>query len=286
MKNIIFLLPLYNDWKSLQKLLSKINTQLKKISLKGSIVVIDDNSSFDPVVSIKKLKNIKKLDVLKLNKNLGSQKAISIGLSYLQLKKTKAIITILDSDGEDDYTRIPEMIFSAKKNKNKVVVSCRTRRTEGIFFNLLYALHKVIVFIFSGYWINFGNFSTFNSNNLKRILINKSSSLAVSAALAKNCQIIKLYAERKKRFYGNSKLSLFGLIDHALRVSLVFFPRFILVSFFYIFLIFFLKLNIFISYILVIFILFFNLCLLLSYIRNKSNLFDNNLKLICKKLHF
>ena len=90
MKNIIFLLPLYNDWKSLQKLLSKINTQLKKISLKGSIVVIDDNSSFDPVVSIKKLKNIKKLDVLKLNKNLGSQKAIFNRPIVLTIKKNKS----------------------------------------------------------------------------------------------------------------------------------------------------------------------------------------------------
>ena len=83
MQNYILLLPLYNDWKSLQKLLTLINVKLKKFPKKIEVVVVDDNSTVSPQLNIKKLKNIKNLKLLKLNKNLGSQKAISIGLSYL-----------------------------------------------------------------------------------------------------------------------------------------------------------------------------------------------------------
>ena len=68
MQNNIFLLPLYNDWKSLQKLLKEINNQLKILREKADIFVVDDNSKNTSKITIKKFKNIKKLNILKLKK--------------------------------------------------------------------------------------------------------------------------------------------------------------------------------------------------------------------------
>ena len=232
MKNYTFLLPLYNDWESFSILLPKINFQMKKLKKKANILIINDCSK-NKVVKYKKLSNINKIQILSLNTNVGSQKAISIGLKYLIKIKKETIITVMDSDGEDDVNKISYMIRKAEKNKDKVIVSSRTKRHENLLFKILYLFHKFFTFMFTLSWISFGSFSSFHSNNLKNILINKSSWLAFSACVSKNCKILKLFAERKKRIFGNSKLSFYGLIKHSLRVNAVFFKRIIFFSFIY-----------------------------------------------------
>lgn len=57
--------------------------------------------------------------------------------------------------------------------------------------------------------------------------------LAFSSCVVRNCDVIKVEAGRKKRFFGKSKLSFTRLFIHALRVNVPFFPRIILSSLFY-----------------------------------------------------
>ena len=81
----------------------------------AEILVVNDLSTVK-TPQFKKYDNINKIKILNLKENLGSQKAISIGLNYLnQNKDENSIITILDSDGEDDVSKIPNMIECAKK---------------------------------------------------------------------------------------------------------------------------------------------------------------------------
>ena len=276
-------MPLYNDWKSLQKLLYLINTKLKKFRKKVEVLVIDDNSTISPSLNIKNLKNIKKLKLLKLKKNLGSQKAISIGLSYLNKVKKKSIITILDSDGEDDFNKILDMIKFAEANKNKVIVSCRTKRREGNIFVFFYLLHKIITFAFTFKWINFGNYSCFDSKNLSKILSNNNSWFAFSSCVAKNCEVIKLKAERKKRFFGKSKLSFVGLFFHALRVNVPFISRIVLSSLFYTIILIALKENItFFLYPSISFIILFNLTLIFTFFYSVPGEYNKRMKYISK----
>ena len=44
MKEIKILIPLFNDWKSLESLLENINLQISKSNLNISIIVVDDES--------------------------------------------------------------------------------------------------------------------------------------------------------------------------------------------------------------------------------------------------
>ena len=283
MDNYIFLLPLYNDWKSLRRLLVQINLQTKKLNKKAEILVVDDNSTNISKINIRSLKNIKKIKILRLNENLGSQKAISIGLTYLQSLKRKSIITILDSDGEDDSSKIAEMINCAKKNKDSVIVSCRSKRQDGIIFNFFYFIHKTITFLFTAKWINFGNYSSFNSINLKKILINWNSWFAYSSCISKNCNLIKLYAERKKRYYGKSKLSFAALFFHSLRVSFVYFPRIVILSIIYILLGYSCRQYFsLISYLLFLSIIFFNLGMIYTFFKVKPFEYYKSKKFIQK----
>ena len=87
MKNYLFLIPVYNDWKSLNLLLQKINEEISKASKKADILVIDDCSTLEIDLRKEKLKNIQDITVISLKKNIGSQSSIAIGLKYIFNKK-------------------------------------------------------------------------------------------------------------------------------------------------------------------------------------------------------
>lgn len=279
-KNIIFLLPVYNDWKSLKIVLEKINKKVKKLNKKVFILIVNDFSK-NNFIKVKHFKFINQIKILNLKKNLGSQKAISIGLKYLQQNKKNSIITILDSDGEDDVNKIPEMIKNANQNFDKVIVSQRTKRKENFLFKSLYFTHKILTFIFTWSWISFGNYSSFHIDNLKKILKDKSSWLAISATIAKNCVIKKVNAERKKRIAGISNVSFRNLIIHSFRISAVFLYRSFFISFFYILI--FINLNNFnLNKITIAFIIFYNFILILIVFLNNQKEYKNSTKFIGK----
>ena len=83
-EKIILLTPVYNDWQSLDKLLVKINNIFyKKLKLKFELVIINDYSKEKYNFKKYKLKMIKRITVISLYKNVGSQRAIAIGIKYL-----------------------------------------------------------------------------------------------------------------------------------------------------------------------------------------------------------
>ena len=280
MNNYLFLLPLYNDWDSLLILHEKINDHMKKLKKKGKILIINDFSNSSPPI-FKKYENIEEVQIINLSKNLGSQKAISVGLKYLDSTTNNMIVTILDSDGEDDVNKIPDMINEAENKPEKIIVSTRTKRQENFFFRIAYFFHKFLTFIFTFKWISYGNFSSFHSDQIKKILSNNSSWLAISSCFAKNCKILKIKAERKKRLIGKSKLSVIGLISHSLRINCVFLLRVIFLSIIYCFFVFiFFSANLNIAIAISLFIVFYNVLILFTLIRNRQKDFNNSLSFI------
>ena len=227
-------MPVFNDWKSLNLLLKKINEEIGEKTKYSDILIIDDNSSEKITVENNLIKKFKSFKIISLKKNLGSQKGLAIGLKYLQKENKYYIITILDSDGEDDPSKINEMIDMAINSSNFVITSNRTSRKENFFFKLLYSLHKIVTFLVSTKWISFGNFSSFHSKNLKLILKNNNVWLAYSSAIAINCKIKGIYAKRKQRYFGKSKVSFPSLALHSMRVISVLYKRVLLFSFIYI----------------------------------------------------
>ena len=81
---IIILTPVYNDWKNLSRLLKKINkifeTQLKT---KFELIILNDCSTEKYNPKKYKYKMISKITIVSLYRNVGSQRAIAIGIKYL-----------------------------------------------------------------------------------------------------------------------------------------------------------------------------------------------------------
>lgn len=233
----------------------------------AEIIILDDASTQKTNLSLNNLKNIKSIKILKMKENLGSQKIISIGLDYLKNSKGD-IITIMDSDGEDDVTQINNLIDVAEKNKKYVIVASRTKRKESLIFRFLYKIHLLITFFLTFKWISFGNYSSFHSSNIKKILKNKYSWLAYSSCISINCKIKKVSSSRKKRFFGKSKLSFLGLFNHSLRVISVYQSKILFVSSIYLMVIFTLRAYINFFEIIICCIIFFNF--LIHFIKRKN----------------
>ena len=199
MNNIFIIIPTYNDSRSLNKLLYIINKNINKRKDKFRVIVVNDCSSEKITLKIKNFNNIKSIKILNLKKNVGSQKAIYIGLKYIEKYKYKSTISILDSDGEDNPYKLKKLIESAFKEKGVIFVANRSKRLENIFLKILNKLRLLITFILTGKDANFGNFSSFSSINLKNIFSNTNLWLAYSGGILKNCKKIRLINIEKKK---------------------------------------------------------------------------------------
>ena len=81
---ILILTPVYNDWQNLHELLDQINRIFtENIKDNFNLVVVDDNSTEKIDINNFKFSKIKKIKLIKLSKNVGSQRAIAIGLKYI-----------------------------------------------------------------------------------------------------------------------------------------------------------------------------------------------------------
>ena len=274
MKNFFIITPTFNDWRSLNKVLHKIDKKVSKMKGKFSVIVINDASTIKPSLKLKRLKKLKKITIITNKKNLGSQKSISLGLKYLQKIKTKSIITVIDSDGEDDPGKIKELINQAQKNPQSIITANRLKRKENIIYNLFYKIHLLITFILTGKYIDFGNYSSFSSINLNKLLRSSDTFLAYSGAIAKNAKNIKsYYISKKKRYYGKSKVKILFLIQQSINIISVF--KFNVLRLSILFCIFLIVLNLitnnFLIYFIIIFVIIFNIIVNYKH-KNKSNL--------------
>ena len=287
MKNFTIAIPVFNDWNNLNRLLKKINLMAKKNSFEFNILIINDFSTIKQKINFKKNIYIKKLDVLNLDKNLGSQRAIAVALNYLlkQKKKIKNDIVIMDADGQDDPNVIKNLIYTFKKNYPDIVVVERTNRNEQFWFKFLYSFHKIILFIFTGNYIKFGNFSLISSRKIKNIINSSDLWAAYPAAIVNNLNNIKkIQSERKKRYSGNSKVNLNKLFNHSSRVFSVFKNKIVVTSIVYCYVLYFiLGYDNLIFYFFTISIIIANLYNFYIDFTNKKD-FKNNNKLLKAKL--
>ncbi|RYF46424.1 MAG: glycosyltransferase, partial [Cytophagaceae bacterium] len=97
---INIVIPLFNDWQALGLLLERIrDVNEPALTSRLTFLIVDDCSStnFDILPS-----GIgQSLSVLRLFRNVGHQKAIALGLSYLASLPDQYPTIVMDSDGED-----------------------------------------------------------------------------------------------------------------------------------------------------------------------------------------
>ncbi len=217
------LIPVYNDWKSVFRLLNEIDVEISKINSEFSVLIINDGSTEKPPQTFPKFKNFRSVDLMNMKKNQGHTRCNATGIKYLSEKKDFDYLIIMDGDGEDRPEEIKLLANKILENKNISVVARRVKRTEGLIFQVLYQIHKIITIIFTGRNINFGHYSCLTKNDV--ILISSKKSLWSNFAGTVKKYVLELDNTpciRGFRYFGPSKMSLWGLVIHSLSIISVF----------------------------------------------------------------
>ena len=159
MKKFIILLPVYNDWKSVSKLLNEIDFETKKWDAEVSIIIINDASIEQRSDISEKYNKIKSVKIINMKKNRGHARCNAAGLKYINENENFDYVILMDGDGEDRPQELNLLFDKSKENPSKVITANRIKRSEGPLFRLLYEIHKILTYIFTGKLIKFGNFS-------------------------------------------------------------------------------------------------------------------------------
>jgi len=223
MKKFIILIPVYNDWESLNKLLSEINENIKSFSsFNFECLIVNDASTIQPP-ELKKPSNFWSLELLNMKENRGHARCNAFGIRYVFQNKEFDNLILMDGDGEDRPEEIMSLIKKIKEEPSLSVVAKRVKRSEGPFFQLLYQLHKLITLIFTGKIINFGNYSILTKSDVEKLHSKASLWSSFSGSVKKNLKSFnEINSIRGLRYFGPSQMSLFKLIIHSLSIIAVF----------------------------------------------------------------
>ena len=142
---VSLLIPVYDDYDSLNLLLNNIDIVLSENNIQSNIIIIDDASIQKPVLNtVNNYYSFENIEFIQLDKNVGHQMAIAIGLGYINEKYPLQNVIIMDTDGEDDPKYIPKLISAAYNNNCGVVFAERQKRRESLVFKFGYFIYKCL----------------------------------------------------------------------------------------------------------------------------------------------
>tara|TARA_B100001057_G_C22746710_1_gene910033 strand:+ start:431 stop:1300 length:870 start_codon:yes stop_codon:yes gene_type:complete len=228
---IKILIPIYNDWQSISKLLDEINLNILNLDYEVSVVIVNDASNHDRQDEEKNLENIRSVKILNMKINQGHARCIATGLKYIYEKEDFDYVIPMDGDGEDRPEEIKEFLNKIKDSNNKALVGERIKRSENLIFQICYQLHKLITLTFTGKSIKFGNFTCLPKATVEKLINDKSTWNSFSGSLMKvENDLISLPSTRGTRYFGPSKMSFYNLIKHSLSIISVFKKTFLIRS--------------------------------------------------------
>ncbi len=220
---IKILIPVYNDWQSVSKLIDEINNLSIDQEFQISIIVVNDASNHDRQDEEKTLENIQSIKILNMKKNQGHARCIATGLKYIHEKEDYDYVIPMDGDGEDRPEEIKEFLNQIKNSNNKPIVGERIKRSENLLFKICYQIHKFITLTFTGKSIKFGNFTCLPKITVEKMVNEKATWNSFSGSLSKiEKDFLSIPSARGTRYFGPSKMSFSNLLKHSLSIISVF----------------------------------------------------------------
>ena len=229
MKKIKIIIPVYNDWQSVFKLLDNIDKGLEAWDSNVahiSAIIVNDASTEERPINTSTFSSLKSIQVINMKVNKGHARCIASALKYINVNNNDFDLVIpMDADGEDRPEELGPLLCKAYEHPDKVVTANRVKRSEGFFFKFCYLTHKFLTFIFTGKSIKYGNYTCLPKFAVNEMINDSATWSSFSGSLAK---IIKdknqtsVSSTRGVRYFGPSKMSFFNLLKHSLSIIAVF----------------------------------------------------------------
>ena len=223
MRKINILIPIYNDWQSVFKLLENINSEVSKLEGEFSVIIINDTSTEDRLIFSANLGSLKSILVINMKENRGHARCNASGLKHISEKEDFDYVIPMDGDGEDRPAELSLLIEKIKEYPDIAVTADRVKRSEGFIFKFCYLVHKYLVLIFTGQTIKYGNYVCLPKSIVSEMVSEPATWSSFSGSLAKIAKDRKsIPSERGTRYFGPSKMSFINLLKHSLSIIAVF----------------------------------------------------------------
>lgn len=213
--------PIYEDKEASDRLFIDL---AKELGPEVFVVAVDDGSVREPVdpESLRSagLSGV----VIRLKRNVGHQRAIAIGLSYVadHLEQVDRVV-VMDSDGEDKPATIHALLDALRSNDHDIAVAQRKSRVETLRFAVFYMLYKLIFGALTGRKISFGNFMALKPSAVKRLAAMQELWTHVAGAvLGSKLRLAVCPLDRGARYAGRSKMNFVSLALHGFKALMVF----------------------------------------------------------------
>jgi len=236
MKKIKILIPVYNDWQSVFKLLENIDTGLEAWDSEVahiSVVIINDASTEEKPINNSTFNCLKSIEVINMKENRGHARCNAVGLKYINANSEFDLVIPMDADGEDRPEELDPLLCKAYEYPDKVITANRVKRSEGPFFKFCYLTHKYLTFTFTGKSIKYGNYTCLPKFAVNEMIKDSATWSSFSGSLAKiinDKNQTSISSTRGIRYFGPSKMSFINLIKHSLSIIAVFKKTFMIRS--------------------------------------------------------
>ena len=223
MKKYIILISIYNDWKSVSKVLQEIDLIISKWDADVSVLIVNDASTEEKKPNKLSYKNLRSVRVMNMKRNQGHARCNATGLKFLNEKEDFDYVILMDGDGEDRPEELTSLFKKSKENPLKVVTANRIKRAEGPFFKLLYECHKILTYVFTGKLIKFGNYTCLPKEAVAKLTKEACIWSSFSGSLTKIISDrVSVPSIRGKRYFDPSQMSFFKLFVHSFSIIAVF----------------------------------------------------------------
>lgn len=226
---VTVLTPTYNDWAALTILIEALDRALQSAQRTAHLLIVDDGSEPPPTWDTNRfeLGALTGIEVLHLRRNLGHQRAIAVGLAYLEAGSLPDAVVVMDGDGEDRPEDVNALIDALERNGGeRVVFAERTRRSEGIVFATLYWAYRVVHKQLTGERVRVGNFSIIPARLLRRLVtVSDLWNHFAAAVFHSKIPFTTISTSRGSRYAGMSQMNFVSLVSHGLSAMSVFSDR-------------------------------------------------------------
>jgi len=223
---LVVVAPVFDDAAAASRLLVDLGNALSTETTELRVLLVDDGSA-TPLVKGLRAAGLPlpfRVDVLRLRRNVGHQRAIALGTAYLQEHIPCDAMLVMDADGEDRPEEAARLVARCREQGGeRIIFAERTRRSESALFRLLYRCYQVLHWLLTGIPVRVGNFSVVPAGQLAALvalpaLWNHYAAAIFQARLPREL----VPTPRGRRYGGQSKMNFVALVTHGLQALSVF----------------------------------------------------------------
>ncbi|MFO0648491.1 MAG: glycosyltransferase [Polyangiales bacterium] len=221
----VVLMPIYEDWESASVLVGRVQAALVGVADRVEFLLVDDGSVTPPPETIALAATPSaRVDALRLRRNLGHQRAIAVGLSYVHAHRKCDGVVVMDGDGEDTPEGVATLIRRfTELGRAKTVFAERARRTEGLLFRVFYVFYRTLHWMLTGRAVRVGNFSVMPFAHLDCLVaVSELWNHYAASVYRARLPVASVPIDRGYRIAGASRMNFTSLLAHGLSAISVF----------------------------------------------------------------